>query len=181
MSKLFVDEIQPKTTGGTVSISGTTIQTALTLVATKDYMNNNATADGVDTVVVSEPFTPKFANSKILVNATLWAGQSNFNGGLGIKVTVGGSSSFIGVNQLGSYLGNNTVFSQDDDGNASPYAQMPYPMIAIDDTVSSTSPRVYTITFHSTASNETLYVNRPKTNETNGFNQSSILLQEIVT
>ena len=38
---------------------------------------------------------------------------------------------------------------------------------------------VYTMTFHSNASNETLRINQPDTNTSQGFGQSCIILQEI--
>ena len=177
--------------GHTLKMSGMPVQIQVKHVATKQAFSNTASVDGVDTVVVSDPFTPKFSDSKIFVQIMPMLGASNFNGGLGIKRTVGGVHTFVQANPLGSFssatTAPNAYFTMDDsplDGNSSRNGQYAIEnstnMYALD-THGTTSAITYTMTFHSAATNETLYINQPKTNPTHGFGQSVIILQEWVT
>jgi len=201
-STLSVSEIKGLTSGSnantisvssghTLKMSGMPVQIQVKHVATKQTFSNSASVAGVDTVVVSDPFTPKFSDSKIFVQIMPMLGASNFNGGLGIKRTVGGVDTFVQANPLGSYSSGTTApnayFTMDDGpldlaGNRNgQYAiENSTNMYALD-THGTTSAITYTMTFHSAASNETLVINQPSTNPTQGFGQSVIVLQEWVT
>ena len=177
--------------GHTLKMSGMPVQIQVKHIATKQTFSNSASVDGVDTVVVSDPFTPKFSDSKIFVQIMPMLGASNFNGGLGIKRTVGGVDTFIQKNPLGSYSSSttapNSYFTMDDSpldaaGNRNgQYAIENSTNMYAFDTHGTTGAITYTMTFHSAASNETLVINQPLTNSTQGFGQSVIVLQEWVT
>ena len=53
--------------GHTLKMSGMPVQIQVKHVSTKQLINNAADATGVDTVIVSDAFTPKFADSKIFI------------------------------------------------------------------------------------------------------------------
>ena len=50
--------------GHTLKMSGMPVQIQVKHVSTKQLINNAADATGVDTLIVSDAFTPKFADSK---------------------------------------------------------------------------------------------------------------------
>ena len=77
MSKLFVDEIQPKTTGGVINAKGMVIQvkstasSQITHISTQDVKT--------DILGLSVSITPKSASSKILVQVHVNHGGTNVN------------------------------------------------------------------------------------------------------
>ena len=95
--------------GHTLKMSGMPVQIQVKHVSTKQLINNAADATGVDTVIVSDAFTPKFSDSKIFIAIHPMIGSSNFNGGLGIKRTTGGVDTFIQTNATGSYSNGSTI------------------------------------------------------------------------
>ena len=174
---------------GSLNVSGTCVQIAVKNIATKQVINNAANATGVDTVIVSDAFTPKFANSKIFIAIHPAIGFSNPNGGFGIKRTTGGVDTFIQKNPVGSYSGSandipNSYMSFDEDPIAGHTSHTPYAigtvtdMYALDTHGTAPASIVYTMTFHSVAGNEILRLNTPKENASFGFSQSVIILQE---
>ena len=177
--------------GHTLKMSGMPVQIQVKNISTKQLFNNTASVDGVDTVIVSDAFTPKFADSKILIAIHPMIGSSNFNGGLGIKRTTGGVDTFIQTNATGNYsnssgtIPNSYMSSDESPLEASQNGQYAVgnvvDLYALDTHGTAPASIVYTMTFHSIASNETLSINQPKTNTTHGFGQSCIILQEWVT
>ena len=177
--------------GHTLKMSGMPVQIQVKHVSTKQLINNAADATGVDTVIVSDAFTPKFADSKIFIAIHPIIGSSNFNGGLGIKRTTGGVDTFIQTNATGNYsnssgtIPNSYMSSDESPLEASQNGQYAVGSVvdlyALDTHGTAPASIVYTMTFHSNASNETLSINQPKTNTTHGFGQSCIILQEWVT
>ena len=177
--------------GHTLKMSGMPVQIQVKHVSTKQLINNAADATGVDTVIVSDAFTPKFADSKIFIAIHPMIGSSNFNGGLGIKRTTGGVDTFIQTNATGNYsnssgtIPNSYMSSDESPLEASQNGQYAVGSVidlyALDTHGTAPASIVYTMTFHSNASNETLSINQPKTNTTHGFGQSCIILQEWVT
>jgi len=177
--------------GHTLKMSGMPVQIQVKHVSTKQLINNAADATGVDTVIVSDAFTPKFADSKIFIAIHPMIGSSNFNGGLGIKRTTGGVDTFIQTNATGNYSNSsgtipNSYFSSDESplesGQNGRYAVgSVIDLYGFDTHGTAPASIVYTMTFHSIASNETLRINQPHTNSTHGFGQSCIILQEWVT
>ncbi len=73
MSKLFVDSIQPKTTGGVINAKGMVIQVVQGGRVTRVTHNSNTFTD----VGVSATITPKSTSSKILVRLEGTIGNSN--------------------------------------------------------------------------------------------------------
>jgi len=179
---------------GSMNISGTCVQIAVKNIATKQVINNAANATGVDTVIVSDAFTPKFADSKIFIAIHPAIGAGNPNGGFGIKRTTGGVDTFVQSNPVGSYSGGandipNSYMSFDEDPMTSGVSNgttvntqyaigTVTDMYALDTHGTAPASIVYTMTFHSVASNEILRLNQPTTNTANGFHQSVIILQE---
>jgi len=180
--------------GNNFKVSGTCVQIAVKNIATKQIINNAANATGVDTVIVSDAFTPKFADSKIFIAIHPAIGTGNPNGGFGIKRTTGGVDTFVQSNPLGSYSGGsndipNSYLSFDEDPmtsgtsggdtvNTTYSIGTATDMYALDTHGTAPASIVYTMTFHSVASNEILRLNQPATNATYGFHQSVIILQE---
>ena len=180
--------------GNNFKVSGTCVQIAVKNIATKQIINNAANATGVDTVIVSDAFTPKFADSKIFIAIHPAIGSGNPNGGFGIKRTTGGVDTFVQKNPAGSYSGGandipNSYLSFDEDPMASGVSDgstvntrysigTATDMYALDTHGTAPASIVYTMTFHSVASNEILRLNQPETNAANGFHQSVIILQE---
>lgn len=196
MSTLKVNTINAQTgtsiavtSGTTLKMSGLCVQMAVKNISTKQLISNTANTTGVDTVIVSDAFTPKFADSKIFIAIHPMIGSSNFNGGLGIKRTTGGVDTFISKNALGSYSTGsgqipNAYFSADESplesGQNGRYAVgSVIDLYGFDTHGTAPASIVYTMTFHSNATNETLRINQPDTNPTHGFGQSCIILQEI--
>ena len=75
MSKLFVDEIQPKTTGGVINAKGMVIQVV-------SHRNSGANSTASSTFVTTDStvtITPTSTNSKILIqtNAPLYGNNNN--------------------------------------------------------------------------------------------------------
>ena len=177
--------------GHALKMSGMPVQIQVKNISTKQLFNNTASVDGVDTVIVSDAFTPKFADSKIFIAIHPMIGSSNFNGGLGIKRTTGGVDTYIAKNSVGSYSTGagqlpNAYFSSDESPletsqNGQYAVGNVVDLYALDTHGTAPASIVYTMTFHSNASNETLSINQPKTNTTHGFGQSCIILQEWVT
>ena len=180
--------------GHTLKMSGMPVQIQVKNIATKQVINNTASATGVDTIIVSDPFTPKFADSKIFIAIHPAIGSGNPNGGFGIKRTTGGVDTFVQTNSVGSYSTGandipNSYFSLDEDpmthtgaggmdGNTKYSIGTVTDMYALDTHGTAPASIVYTMTFHSTAGNEILRINQPNTNAANGFHQSVIILQE---
>jgi len=177
--------------GHTLKMSGMPVQIQVKHVSTKQLINNAADATGVDTVIVSDAFTPKFADSKIFIAIHPMIGSSNLNGGLGIKRTTGGVDTFIQANATGNYSNSsgtipNSYMSSDESPleyvqNGQYAVGSVIDLYALDTHGTAPASIVYTMTFHSIASNETLSINQPRTNTTHGFGQSCIILQEWVT
>ena len=177
--------------GHALKMSGMPVQIQVKNISTKQLFSNTASVDGVDTVIVSDAFTPKFADSKIFIAIHPMIGSSNFNGGLGIKRTTGGVDTFIQTNATGNYSSSsgtipNSYMSSDESPlehsqNGQYAVGSVIDLYALDTHGTAPASIVYTMTFHSNASNETLSINQPKTNTTHGFGQSCIILQEWVT
>ena len=99
MSTLSVDTIQGKTTAGTVAMpSGHVIQTAYSSTVTK-LVSTSSNADV--TLMTADPFTPKFANSHILIQLNMHFGYYNPNGGLQVVRAISGGSTTYGIGDTG--------------------------------------------------------------------------------
>ena len=75
LSKLYVDEIQPKTTGGVINAKGMVIQVVQGTSVTGDSSSSTSyNATGLQVQI-----TPTSTTSKILVVATFWSGYPSQN------------------------------------------------------------------------------------------------------
>ena len=74
MSKLFVDEIQPKTTGGVVGIKGHVLQ-VVPMIKTDTFITNDSTSF-IDITGFTCSITPSSTSSKILIMSTINGSQS---------------------------------------------------------------------------------------------------------
>ena len=86
MSKLFVDEIQPKTTGGGISMSGHVVNFKKVTTNTNVVFPNNATF----TTFLSLDYTPLYANSTLLVDVSCSSVSKTTAGGswIGVLLTL---------------------------------------------------------------------------------------------
>ena len=173
--------------GKTIKMPDMCVQMKVKFVSQKQLIDSASTT-GVDTCIASDAFTPKFADSKIFVSIHPMIGSSNLNGGLGIKRTTGGVDTFISKNATGSYSTGagqlpNAYFSSDEsplevNQNGQYAVGGVYNLFGFDLHGTAPASIVYTMTFHSNASNEYLHINQPKSNTSQGFGQSCIILQE---
>ena len=70
MSKLYVDEIQPKTTGGIINAKNMVIQMPFTQYTGTTEVSTNTTSKAVDVLSVS--ITPKSTSSIIRLDANIF-------------------------------------------------------------------------------------------------------------
>jgi len=86
LSKLFVDEIQPKTTGGGISMSGHVVNFKKVTTNTNVVFPNNATF----TTFLSLDYTPLYANSTLLVDVSCSSVSKTTAGGswIGVLLTL---------------------------------------------------------------------------------------------
>ena len=186
MSKIFVNEIA--TTGnnnlviptGVKMPAGHIIQTAYSSTDTK-IASTSSSADV--TLMTADAFTPKFANSHILIQLNMHFGYMNPNGGLQVVRAISGGATTYGI-------GDATVDT--------PYSGGDGFWVADEFVLANTSDDIYTIvqmggcvidTDHNTTnaityslratSNDQIHFNRQKQNATQGNARSSFTLMEI--
>ena len=183
MSTLSVDTIQGKTTAGTVAMpAGMVIQTAYSSTDTK-LSSTSSNADV--TLMTASAFTPKFANSHILIQLNMHFGSYNPNGGLQVVRAISGGATTYGIGDAtvdvpysggnGFYLADEFVLHNNPSGSDI-YAIVQMGGCVIDTTHNTTSPITYSLRCTST---DEVYFNRQKTNATQGSARSSFTLMEI--
>lgn len=172
MSKLFVDEIQPKTTGGIIGVKGHVLQVKQGVQATP-FTISTTEAD-----IMSVQITPKSTSSKILVTINLMAVHANSHSGVArlfrdSTAIGGGAGDNPGANALDNNMFLIRTLSQHDIGS--------YCMTYLD-TPNSSSQLTYTLKGKSTGTSNGLYINRAINTgnfEYNSAVMSTITVQEI--
>ena len=176
MSTLSVDTIQGKTTAGTIAMpSGTIIQARYSSSTTRV----SGTTAGADvTLMTADVFTPKFANSKIIITMSLYFGAWNPNGGLQVVRSISGGSTTYGIGDTGETHNYGQGFFIADDlvVTAYQYAMAHFGGTVEDTTHNTTSAITYSIRATSVGQ---VYFNQPKTSPNNGHGRSSITLMEV--
>ena len=180
MSTLKVDTIQGKTTAGTVAMpSGHVIQTAYSSTVTK-LVSTSSNADV--TLMTADAFTPKFANSHIVIQLSMHFGYYNPNGGLQVVRAISGGSTTYGIGDTGeTYSGGDGFWNADEfvmnnTSTGDIYAIVQMGGCVVDTNHNTTSAITYSLRCTST---DEVYFNRQKTIEANGSARSSFLLMEI--
>ena len=178
MSTLTVDTIQGKTTAGTLAMpAGHIIQTKYSSTVTKVA----STASNADvTLMTADAFTPKFANSHILIQLNMHFGSYNPNGGLQVVRAISGGSTTYGIGDTGETYSGGDGFWQADEFVLSQghdiYSIVQMGGTVIDTTHNTTSAITYSLRATST---DEVYFNRQKQVPANGNARSSITLMEI--
>ena len=185
MSKIFVNEIA--TTGnnnlvmptGVKMPAGHVIQTAYSSTDTK-LASTSSQADV--TLMTADAFTPKFANSHILIQLNMHFGYMNPNGGLQVVRAISGGATTYGIGDAtvdtpysggdGFYVADEFVLSQSHDI----YSIVQMGGCVIDTDHDTTNAITYSLR---TTSNDEVYFNRQKQNQTQGNARSSFTLMEI--
>ena len=167
MSKLFVDEIQPKTTGGAVGITGHVLNV-------KQAVQDTAFTIGTtETDIMSVQITPKSTASDILVTINLNAAHADSYSGLARlyrdSTVIGGGTGSNGANGL---VGNLFTMRNSSSNNILNYS------MSYLDSPSSTSAITYTLKGKSAGT--TLYINRTIAN-TNYEYDSTVMSTITVT
>ena len=182
-SRLLVDKIEGKTTSGTIQMpAGHIIQTAYSSTDTK-IASTSSQADV--TLMTADAFTPKFANSHILIQLNMHFGYMNPNGGLQVVRAISGGSTTYGIGDAtvdtpysggdGFWVADEFVLSNTSSGSDT-YTIVQMGGCVIDTDHNTTSAITYTLR---TTSNDAVYFNRQRTNATQGNARSSITLMEI--
>ena len=100
MSKIFVDTIEPKTAGGTVTVTNPTtpfgkILQVVEVVSTSDVTNQG---DGTDRTILSGSITPSATSSKILIQCSgkgIWMHPNTAAGTMYVKLWRGTTSGTL--------------------------------------------------------------------------------------
>ena len=180
MSTLSVDTIQGKTTAGSIAMpSGTIIQARYSSSTTRV----SGTTGGADvTLMTADAFTPKFANSKIIITMSLYFGYWNTNGGIQVVRSISGGATTYGIGDTGeTYSAGNGFFLADefvlnDTSTSDTYAMTHFGGTVEDTNHNTTSAITY---FLRATSVGEVHFNQPKTNTSNGHGRSSITLMEV--
>ena len=180
MSTLSVDTIQGKTTAGNIAMpSGTIIQARYSSSTTRV----SGTTGGADvTLMTADAFTPKFANSKIIITMSLYFGYWNPNGGLQVVRAISGGATTNGIGDTGETYSDGQGFyladeyTINDTGTGDTYALSHFGGTVEDTSHNTTSAITYSI--RATHVGE-VHFNQPKTNTSNGHGRSSITLMEV--
>lgn len=169
MSKLYVDELHPKTTGGTIKFpAGCVIQVVQGLKTD----SANTTSTSFTNTGLSASITPSSASSKILITVNTVIGQSNFQKRVHLKLTGGNTATYIGDAGTGVESAITAATRVND-----AYGQLPISMQYLD-SPNTTSPITYNVQWR--VEGNTGYMNRPATLDSVGANTAStIILQEI--
>ena len=176
MSTLSVDTIQGKTTAGTVAMPSGTIVQARYSSSTTGVSGTTSAADV--TLMTADAFTPKFANSKIIITMSLYFGAWNPNGGLQVVRSISGGATTYGIGDTGgTYGGANGFFLADDLVVTSYQYAMAHFGGTVEDTTHNTTSAI-TYSIRATSVGE-VHFNQPKTNTGNGNGRSSITLMEV--
>ena len=178
MSTLSVDAIQGKTTAGTVAMpSGHIIQTKYSSTITRV---SSTTGQADVTLMTADAFTPKFANSHILIQLNMHFGFYNPNGGLQVVRAISGGATTYGIGDTGEPYNNGSGFWTADEFVLSQthdnYSLVQMGGCVVDTDHNTTSAITYSLRATSIG---TIYFNGPKTNNTNGGARSSFTLMEI--
>lgn len=175
MSKLFVDEIQPKSTDGVVGIKGHVLQ-VVPMIKTDSFTSGTTTLTWYDITGFTASITPSSANSKILIMSTVNGSQS-----------VGGNRTTLRLLRDNSV----TMLAPTNTGNrqigtcgiSSPHADLiGTSHITFLDTPATTSVVTYKWQGMSTAGSGSFYINRSQNDTDNtGYARfaSNITLMEI--
>ena len=99
-SKLYVDSIEPKTTGGTVTVTNPTVPFGKILQVVEVVSTSNVTnqGDGTDRTILSGSITPSSTSSKILVQCSgkgIWQHPNTAGGTLYVKLWRGTTSGTL--------------------------------------------------------------------------------------
>ena len=177
MSKIFVNEIA--TNGQQLKLpAGHVIQTKYSSTDTK-LASTSSSADV--TLMTADAFTPKFANSHILIQLNMHFGYYNPNGGLQVVRAISGGATTFGIGDTGlPHNGGSGFWTADEFVLASAsddfYTIAQMGGCVIDTDHNTTNAITYTLR---ATSNDTIYFNRQRTNATQGNARSSITLMEI--
>ena len=146
MSKLFVDEIQPKTTGGGINMSGHVLQVVQNTSSTLATISD----DSFVTTGFAVSITPKFSTSKLLLTVSVY-----------ITIPDSGQGSINIYSSADSGL-----ITDKTNGFGGPYGNMEGSTLEsintinfLTDAVGSTASRTYTLYGKSTGSDPTYFLN----------------------
>jgi len=179
MSKIFVNEIA--TNGQQLKMPpGHIIQTTYSSTDAKVV----GTTGGADvTLMTADAFTPKFANSHILIQLNMHFGYYNPNGGLQVVRAISGGATTNGIGDAtldtpysdgdGFWVADEFVLSNTSDDI---YSIVQMGGCVIDTDHNTTNAITYSLRATSVG---TIYFNRQKQNATQGSARSSITLMEI--
>jgi len=115
LSKLFVDEIQPKTTGGVINAKGMVIQVVQGGRTSRVTVSSNTFTD----VGVSATITPKSSSSKILIMLTGVMSNSSAGNQTALKLFRNSTEIGSGTGASGSGSGKNVFMSMLQEANSS--------------------------------------------------------------
>jgi len=146
LSKLFVDEIQPKTTGGGINMSGHVLQVVQNTSSTLATISD----DSFVTTGFAVSITPKFSTSKLLLTVSVY-----------ITIPDSGQGSINIYSSADSGL-----ITDKTNGFGGPYGNMEGSTLEsintinfLTDAVGSTASRTYTLYGKSTGSDPTYFLN----------------------
>tara|TARA_R110000787_G_scaffold90533_1_gene191043 strand:- start:1589 stop:2128 length:540 start_codon:yes stop_codon:yes gene_type:complete len=177
LSKLFVDEIQPKTTGGVINAKGMVIQvkstasSQITHISTQDVKT--------DILGLSVSITPKSTSSKILVQVHVNHGGTDVNTyGSGFIVR---DSTEIGIGSTATGNRQNVSFALSATGHTNETYKLRNASMTFLDDPQTTSSITYKVQARMDA-NPDLYINRSGTDANADYGQrgiSTITVMEI--
>jgi len=180
-SRLLVDKIEGKASSGTIQMpAGHIIQTTYSSTDVK-IASTSSQADV--TLMTADAFTPKFANSHILIQLNMHFGIVNPNGGLQVVRAISGGATTNGIGDATvdvPYSDGSGFFVADEfvlnDGSTDIYSIVQMGGCVMDTDHNTTNAITYSLR---TTSNDEVYFNRQKQNSTQGNARSSITLMEI--
>ena len=138
MSKLYVDSIQPKTTGGVINAKGMVIQVKQDILTTVWSSNSSSTA--FEDTPLSVTITPQSTSSKILITGMINCSSSATSHG-DFKVVRNGADILLSTDSTQHTKSHIHVYS---DGSPSIYQIQAYSLNLLDEP-SSTSALTYTL------------------------------------
>lgn len=167
MSKLFVDEIQPKTTGGVINAKGMVIQVKNSILTSHHSFTDTSFADIPNLAVT---ITPSSSNSKMLITANLGA----VSGGGAHAQMFGFVRDSTVIGQSTSSASSLAAFGQYHGDNPSHFTPMSFQVLDEPDTTNQ-----ITYKLQGKTSGSTTYINRWASNNTQFGFSSSITVMEI--
>ena len=190
-SQLTVDTIVGATSAGTVKVPGAIIQTVHGKLTGQVAVAGTSGNDRIVDIGLSATITPKFSNSKIIINVTLYMGadQSNASGyiqsyfvykaGSGLTETMGD-----GVGGRRQCTGLINLYSVGSGNTSSAHKMGQVGGMHMDSNVGTTNATTYSVHCRCYSGGPTVYVNRSQSFQTSGTDydptpQSTITLQEV--